>query len=195
MGRKISLIRKLTGCMPVQISETIMIYDFTLLTEVFRKLPDDSAERTARIIKDHRRIFVYGAGCTGLILKALAMRLSQAGRTVYVVGETVTPAVAADDLLLLASASGNTASVCRYAQTARELGADLLILTASPKSKLTEIAPADVCFDTPHKDNGSSASSLMGTLFEQALLLYCDQMISSLGEDPAQMRKNHANLE
>lgn len=172
-----------------------MIYDFTPLTEVFQKIPDDAAERSARIIKEHTRIFVYGAGRTGLIMKALAMRLAQTGRTVYVAGETVTPAVKADDLLILASASGNTESVCRYAQTAHELGADLLIMTASPKSKLTEKFPPDVFFDTPHKDNGSASAGLMGTLFEQVLLLFCDQVILCLGEDPAEMRKNHANLE
>jgi len=172
-----------------------MIYDFSALTEVFRKLPDDSAERIARIINEHKRIFVFGAGRTGLIMKALAMRLAQTGRTVYAAGETVTPAVRADDLLILASASGNTAGVCRYAETARQVGADLLILTASPHSKLTELSPADVCFDAPHKDNSPDPASIMGTLFEQALLLFCDQVILCLGADPEEMRKNHANLE
>ena len=172
-----------------------MIYDFSTLTEVFRKLPDDSAEHIAQIIKEHQRIFVFGAGRTGLIMKALAMRLSQTGRIVYAVGETVTPAVREGDLLILASASGNTASVCRYAETARQIGTDLLILTASQKSKLTEISPADVCFDAPNKENSSGSSSIMGTLFEQALLLFCDQVILCLGADPEAMRKNHANLE
>ena len=123
------------------------------------------------------------------------MRLAQTGRVVYVVGETVTPAIAAGDLLILASASGKTASVCRYARTALSIGAQLLILTAAAQSPLTEIAPADVCFDAPSKYDGQSAVSLMGTLFEQALLLFCDQVLLAMNEDSAAMRARHANLE
>ena len=130
------------------------------------------------------------------MLKAFAMRLAQAGRMVYVVGETVTPAIGENDLLILASASGNTASVCRYAKIAKDAGADLLILTASPSSELTGIAgKADVCFRTPTKEDGVNPVSLMGTLFEQAVLLFCDQVILCLGEDAAEMRKRHTNLE
>ncbi len=173
-----------------------MIYNFGALAEVFRQLPEDSAERAACIINAHSRIFVYGAGRSGLMLKALAMRLAQAGRTVYVVGETVTPAIGGNDLLILASASGNTASVCRYAKIAKDAGADLLILTASPESELTQITgKADVCFRTPTKEDAANPVSLMGTLFEQALLLFCDQVILYLNEDAAEMRKRHANLE
>ncbi len=173
-----------------------MICDFETLINVFRQLPEDSAERTADIINTHPRIFVYGAGRSGLMLKALAMRLAQAGRTVYAVGETVTPAIGENDLLILASASGNTASVCRYAKIAKDAGADLLILTASPQSELTGIAgKTDVCFRTPTKEDGENPVSLMGTLFEQALLLFCDQVILCLNEDAGEMRKRHTNLE
>ena len=140
-----------------------MIYNFDALAEVFRLLPENSADRTANRINAHLRIFVYGAGRSGLMLKALAMRLAQAGRVVYVVGETVTPAIGENDLLILASASGNTASVCRYAKTAKEVGADLLTLTASVQSQLTEIAgAADVYFRTPTKEEGLNSVSLMG---------------------------------
>lgn len=173
-----------------------MTYSFEALMEVFRHLPEDTAERTACIINAHPRIFIYGAGRSGLMLKALAMRLAQAGRIVYVVGETVTPAIGENDLLILASASGNTASVCRYAKIAKDAGADLLILTASLQSELTGIAgTADVYFRTPTKDDGINSASLMGTLFEQAVLLFCDQVILCLNEDAADMRKRHTNLE
>lgn len=173
-----------------------MICDFDALINVFRQLPEDAAERIADVLNAHQRIFVYGAGRSGLMLKALAMRLAQAGRVVYVVGETVTPAIGENDLLILASASGNTASVCRYARIAKDAGADILILTASPESELAGIAgKADVCFHTPTKEDGVNPVSLMGTLFEQAVLLFCDQVILSLNENAAEMRKRHTNLE
>lgn len=173
-----------------------MICNLDALTEVFRKLPDDSAERTAHILNQHQRIFVYGAGRSGLMMKALAMRLAQAGRVVYVVGETVTPAITENDLLVLASASGRTTSVCRYAGIAKEAGADLLIMSAAPDSELAEIAGGvDVYFETPTKYDSGNPVSLLGTLFEQTLLLYCDQVVLHLNEVPGDMLMRHANLE
>ncbi|MBQ9717989.1 MAG: 6-phospho-3-hexuloisomerase, partial [Clostridia bacterium] len=81
------------------------------------------------------------------------------------------------------------------AKTAKTVGADLLILTASVSSELTGISDADVYFRAPNKNDGENSGSLMGTLFEQALLLFFDQMVLYLKEDPADMRKRHANLE
>ena len=172
-----------------------MHYDFGALTDIFRDLPEDAAEKAASAVNAHPRIFVYGAGRSGLMLKAFAMRLSQMGRVVYVVGETITPALEENDLLILASASGNTASVCRCAAIAKEVGAELFLLTASMQSALTAIAPPDVCFRTPTKDDGSHTGSIMGTLFEQAVLLFLDMVVLHLDVDRASMRRRHANLE
>ena len=123
------------------------------------------------------------------------MRLSQAERTVYVVGETVTPAITDGDLLILASASGKTESVCMYARIAAEAGADILAITATPLSRLTAQAQECVYLDAPTKDNFNDTDDPMGTLFEQALLLLGDLIVRELQEDVAQMRARHANLE
>ena len=56
-------------------------------------------------IKTAKRIFVMAAGRSGLALKMAAMRFMHLGYTVYVVGETVTPAILEGDLLLVASGS------------------------------------------------------------------------------------------
>ena len=63
------------------------------LRQVSDSLPQDAAQRTARQIQSHERVFVQGAGRSGLMLRALAMRLAQMGRCAYVVGETTTPAI------------------------------------------------------------------------------------------------------
>ena len=165
------------------------------LRDVFRKLPDDALARAARCIQAHQRIFFYGAGRSGLMLRALAMRLAQMGRTVYVVGETVTPAIEAGDLLFLASASGATPSVCRCAEAARQAGADLFVISSRSESPLERIHPADIRLDAGEKDDQPRPGQIMGSLFEQALLLFGDGVILCLSPDAAQMRKNHANLE
>jgi len=158
-------------------------------------LPTDAAERAARRILSHERVFVHGAGRSGLMLRALAMRLAQMGRCVYVAGETVTPAIRRGDLLIVASASGTTASVLRAAEVARSCGADVLTITATADSPLTAVHPADVLMDTPTKDRAQADGQAMGSLFEQALLIFGDAVVQCMGADPLQMRKNHANLE
>lgn len=172
-----------------------MVYDFTKLQAVLGRLSDDTPARVAETVRTHGRVFLYGAGRSGLMLRALAMRLSQAERTVYVVGETVTPAITDGDLLILASASGKTESVCMYARIAAEAGADILAITATPLSRLTAQAQECVYLDAPTKDNFNVTDDPMGTLFEQALLLLGDLIVRELQEDVAQMRAQHANLE
>lgn len=169
-----------------------------ILEEVRRALdalPEDAEEKAAGCIRRHGRVFLYGAGRTGLVLKMLAMRLMQAGKCVYAVGETVTPALEQGDLLLLASASGATRSVCDYARTAVQAGADLFIVTAARESELTRIAPAGVYIPSGSKDRSGSSAQVMGSLFEQSLMIFCDCVAERLAEDRDAMRRRHANLE
>ena len=52
------------------------------------------------MIRKDRRIFVAGEGRSGFSAKGFAMRLMHLGYTVYVVGETITPALREGDLLV-----------------------------------------------------------------------------------------------
>jgi len=165
------------------------------LTAVFEKLSREDVERAARCMQAHERIFVGGAGRSGQMLKAFAMRLGQMGRTVYAAGESVTPAVERGDLVFLASASGSTRTVLHYAQTAKDTGADLFVVTAVEDSPLSAIHPADVLLPCGGKDSPAGSAQVMGSLFEQTLLLYCDAVVMALDPDPDDMRRRHANLE
>lgn len=165
------------------------------LTTLGQSIPADAVDRLAAAVESHRRVFVHATGRSGLMLRAFAMRLMQTGRCAYVAGETVTPALAAGDLLILASASGRTHSVCHNAEVAQSVGADLFILTAAPDSPLTALHPADVVLPAPSKDTGGASIQAMGSLFEQALLLFCDAAILKLPGAHEDMRRVHANLE
>ena len=165
------------------------------LTHLFKNVPESDIFKAADKIQNHSRVFVYGAGRSGLMLKAFAMRLAQAGKTVYVVGETVTPALEPGDLLVLASASGSTESVCRYAAIAKEIGTGLLLISAKADSKLSQLHPIDILLPASDKKDPSGSKQVMGSLFEQALLLLCDQIIAVSPFPKEAMRQRHANLE
>jgi len=165
------------------------------LTGAAHCISEADIKRCTQKIAAHERIFVYGAGRSGLMLKALAMRLMQLGKTVYVVGETVTPAIREKDLLITASASGSTHSVCHYAAAAQKEKADLLVITAQAASPLAQISAPDLIISAPDKHHLPQTGQLMGSLFEQMLLLAGDAIAMALADDRETLSQNHANLE
>lgn len=114
----------------------------TIIEELDRSSKTIAPEKLQEVIKkikEHKRIFVYGTGRSGLMLKAFAMRLMQIGLNSYVVGETTTPSVQEGDLLIVASASGETGSVCMTAESAVKQGVDLIVISSAPESTLGKI--------------------------------------------------------
>src|ERR671921_217623 len=102
-------------------------------------------EEVAALVTELRladRIFVTGAGRSGLVLKMAAMRLMHLGLTVHVVGETTSPAIRSGDLLLAASGSGTTAGVVKAAETAAAQGARIAAYTTNAGSPLAAAAAA-----------------------------------------------------
>ncbi|QHW30999.1 6-phospho-3-hexuloisomerase [Paenibacillus rhizovicinus] len=147
-------------------------------------------------------IFVAGAGRSGLMMRAFAMRLMQMGFRAYVVGETVTPGIAEGDLLLIGSGSGETKTLAAMASKAQSIGAAVAAVTIVPESTLGKLAACSLIIPAATKESAPGAavtSQPMGTLFEQALLLLLDTIVLNLMDrqalQGAAMFKNHANLE
>jgi 6-phospho-3-hexuloisomerase len=154
-----------------------------------------------RMILAAKRLFVMGAGRTGLALKMAAMRLMHLGLVVHVVGEVTTPAIGPGDLLLVASGSGTTAGPVHAAEVAFKTGAQVLALTASPASKLATIAQGVVVIPAAAKQDHRETISeqYAGALFEQSTLLIMDAMFQAMwregGASAEELWKRHANLE
>lgn len=170
------------------------------LEEAAKKIPDNQIRDLIQKIKAHQRIFVYGTGRSGLMLKALAMRLMQIGLDAYVVGETTTPAVKTGDLLILASASGETGSVCMTAQSAKNQGADFIVISSAPESTLGKIQTPDFIIESATKFATAEISiQPLGSLFEQMLLIVFDAVILEMSRENEGsnngMAKRHASLE
>jgi 6-phospho-3-hexuloisomerase len=147
-----------------------------------------------------RRIYVTGEGRSGLIARTFAMRLVHLGMTAYVCGETVTPAIAAGDLCIACSGSGETPITCHRAQQSRRVGATVAAVTAASASPLAAEADIEVVLPAPTKlSHGLSSRQFGASLFEQALLLLLDAVVMLLqerqGASPESMFAKHANLE
>jgi len=81
------------------------------LKEVINKLDRKAIKAMLQKTIDSNHVFVMGAGRSGLVAKAFAMRLMQLGLSVYVVGEITTPAVLPQDVVIAISGSGETHTV------------------------------------------------------------------------------------
>jgi 6-phospho-3-hexuloisomerase len=155
----------------------------------------------AAALRDARRVFVLGAGRSGLALKMTAMRLMHLGLEVHVVGDVTTPAIADGDALLVASGSGTTAGILRSANTAAEAGAQIVCLTTDGESPLADLAAVTVVVPAAQKQDhgGTRSAQYSGGLFEQAVVFVGDAIFHSLwlssGATADELWPRHANLE
>ena len=177
-----------------------------LLDELRRTLATTDhaqVERLMEAITNAQRIFVAGAGRSGLIMRGFAMRLMHLGFKVSVVGETVTPAITGADLLLIGSGSGATASMVSHAETARRIGAALGVITIRADSPVGRLADVVLLIPAPtpkiKQDTGNRSAQPLGSLFEQALMITLDALVMALmdkaGQRSEDMFTRHANLE
>jgi 6-phospho-3-hexuloisomerase len=160
-------------------------------------------EKLAELILNTEKIFVTGAGRSGLMMRCFAMRLMHMGLKTYVIGETTTPCISERDLLLIGSGSGETGSLVVYAEIAKRNRAAIGLVTIFSDSSIGKLAdqvvliPAKTC--KKESSRGIHSAQPLGNLFEQSLLLLLDGLTQILMEktnlNSAEKYKNHANLE
>jgi 6-phospho-3-hexuloisomerase len=173
------------------------------ISRVIASVDDAGVGLLADALVGAPRIFVAGQGRTGLVARCLAMRLAHLGLNVSVVGDATTPRARPDDLVLICTGSGQTPGLVCIAQATKKAGARVAVITAVPGSLIAQEADVVVSLPapTPKTDLATGASSVqpMGSLFEQALLVFADALVMTLAErlnqTADQMWQRHANLE
>src|SRR6478735_5403911 len=99
-------------------------------------IADEEAEKLVNGILESKKVFVAGAGRSGFMAKSFVMRLMHMGFDAFVVGETVTPSLEEDDILIIASGSGETKSLVSMAEKAKTIHASVAVVTISPESTI-----------------------------------------------------------
>ncbi len=165
------------------------------VTEALDRIEPAAIARVVALLSKAPAIFVYGAGRSGIIGRAFAMRLVQIGLTAYVIGESVTPIVRRGDAVVILSGRGESYSSIQTANIVRREGAELVVVTGRSSSKLAHIATVLIPIDFP-EDGERSRLAPLGTLFESASLRMTDALIAELlavrGETEESMRRRHA---
>ena len=181
------------------------------IENVSDRLKEEEVNKLVKTILNSDRVFVAGAGRSGLIAKAFAMRLMHLNVRVHVIGETITPGLKKDDLFIGVSGSGETARVVTAAENAKELGAEIAVITSYPDSSLGELA--DLTVEVPGRVKTAERKSYterqiageyesltpLGTLFEASALTFLDGVIASLmkelGKKEKDLSEQHASVE
>ncbi|RBW68469.1 6-phospho-3-hexuloisomerase [Bacillus taeanensis] len=177
----------------------------TILAEiesVMKKVNESQIEAVTSAFQSNKRIFVVGEGRSGLMAKSFAMRLMHLSANVYVVGETITPSIAEDDLLIAVSGSGTTKNVVWVAEKAKELNCFVIGVTTNPESPLAHAASSilHVPAATKYRRDGELKSiQPLGSLFDQCVHILFDTIClryAALKEvDNNQAFSKHSNLE
>ena len=158
-----------------------------------------------------KKVLVMGAGRSGLVGRAFAMRLLHMGFNSYVLGDTIVPSVSQGDVVVAISGSGRTKLIVTAAETAKQVGAVVIAVTTYPDSPLGRLA--DIVVRVPGRAKTTKMDDYfarqilgvheplapLGTLFEDTAMVFLDGIVYSLmnklGVSEDQMRRRHANIE
>ncbi len=173
------------------------------LSQTMSKIDIEQANAFRDLILNADEIFCAGAGRSGFQVRGFAMRLMHMGLKSYVVGETCTPNIDENGLLVICSGSGSTKSLVNHAQKAKEVGAKVALITINPESPIAKMADVVIEISAPSpksaKQGDIKSIQPMGSLFEQSEGLVMDAIIMMLMEaknmDSDTMFGRHANME
>ena len=193
--------------------QEMMLLMASKIRKIANTISDDDVEKFLEEILRAKRVYVIGAGRSGLVAKAFAMRLMHLGMQAYVVGETITPALSAGDLIVIFSGSGKTKTVADIAETAKEIGAHICLITSNADSRIGRISNCNVViehqrdavtddaveFEIRQMMGEHKSFAPLGTLFETASMIFADAVISRLMEitktDESSLKNRHTNIE
>jgi len=140
-----------------------------------------------------KTVFVFGVGRSGLVAQMFAVRLVQLGLRVNFIGDMTTPLISKDDVVILVSNSGDTMSVVKTAEIAGVIGTPVISVTGSKSNDLAQISTQSMIISSRNKDGKDTP---LGTVFEDAALLFLDgiipELMERLGSSEEDMRARHA---
>ena len=173
------------------------------LTHTLTAIDQEAAKQFVSLIDQGDEIFCAGAGRSGFQVKGFAMRLMHMGIHSYVVGETCTPNIAENGVLVICSGSGETKSLVNHAAKAKEMGARVALITINTESTIAKMADVVVEISAPSPKSAKQVDiksiQPMGSLFEQSEGIFMDIAVMMLMEKRNMtsdtMFGRHANME
>ena len=177
----------------------------TILEEnrcLLRSLSDEVAEDLIHKIKRAGSVFCFAQGRSGFVLRCFCMRLMHLGYQVYFCGETITPAIARGDLLIVLSGSGETPATLAAVRSAQTHHAITCGITGNRDSAIAALVDLNIHLPGTTKlrlDGEPHSSQMAGSLFEQAAFLFLEAVVLKLylesKKDVGPLSPRHAVIE
>lgn len=175
----------------------------TEIQDVVKGIDGAILDRVAAEIRQARRVFLGGTGRSGLVVRMLATRLLQLGFDACVAGDTMSPAIGPEDLLIACSGTGETDYTHLFATRAVDTGARVVAMTTAPQSRLARAATLCVIVPVNNKEatpEGNVRSVQIGaSLFEQAAFILLEAVVATFTMDEPDsetaFRSIHSNME
>ena len=153
-------------------------------------------------LKEHYnggRVFIAAAGRSKMVANMFAMRLMHCGLNVQVVGETTTTRINKFDRLLLVSGSGETKQLINFAEKAKSVRSEVLLVTASPTSTLRNMSDETFQIGPSSRRLSDDKNLPLGSRFELSTMVFFETVILNLMEQlkltEDNLRNCHTNLE
>lgn len=179
--------------------------------EVSAEIDSERINEMMEILISANNVFIIGLGRSGLVARAFAMRLMHLGISVYVVGETITPAINSNDCLLAISGSGETSFIISTAKISKKRDAKIIAVTSYEDSTLGKLSDLilhikgrtkiDLEKDYIKRQINGKHQPLapLGTLFEVSTLIFLEGVIAELmnkmGKTEDDLKERHTVLE
>jgi 6-phospho-3-hexuloisomerase len=145
-----------------------------------QSLSDKAAQDFIRRILDAGCIFFSAQGRAGFILRCFCMRLMHLGFTVYFCGETITPAITSDDLLIVLSGSGETPSTLESVKSAKKYRAKTYGILGNMESRIASVVDASIYIPGTTKlcrEGEPQSLQMAGSLFEQSAFVFLEAIV------------------
>ncbi|MDY6837616.1 MAG: 6-phospho-3-hexuloisomerase [Thermodesulfobacteriota bacterium] len=163
---------------------------------------EESVGRFVQGLDRAERIFCAAHGRSGYVLRCFCMRLMHLGYGAFFVGETITPGITKEDVLVVCSGSGETIWTYQWVRLASGNGASTYGVVGVENSPIGRAVDYRLFLPGGSKrDYPKNFKSIQppGSLFEQAAFVLLETIVLGLyqrqGSDPRPLLDQHANLE
>ena len=181
------------------------------IDQVLNSITDQDVNKLISLICDvfkrpTGKVCGFGAGRMGYGLRAFMMRLNHLGIPAYFIGDTFIPPLDENDIFIVTSGSGETRSVLKYLEIAKEKGVRTLAITGNRESTMAKLADYSIVFKSSNgglnsADNENKINSIqpMTSLNEQSMFIFFDiisvMLIRTIGIKKEDEKKFHFNVE
>jgi 6-phospho-3-hexuloisomerase len=185
-------------------------YTFSKMMEIILKensslikhISEKAAEDFIQKIRNAESIFFSAQGRAGFILRCFCMRLMHLGYSVYFCGETITPAITDNDLLIVLSGSGETLSTLDAVRLAKQYKAETFGILGNIESRIGSLVDHSIQIPGTTKlcrEGEPESAQMAGSLFEQSAFLFLEAVVlmkyQTRKKDVGNVSSRHAVIE